>query len=196
MDRFSYLHAAEPVYVEEQYRKFLEDPSSVDESWQQFFDGFEFALKYYPVDRKREDAVYPSEFKVINLINGYRQRGHLFTRTNPVRTRRKYSPTLDLENFGLSQEDLSKAFEAGHEIGIGKASLKEILDHLQQTYCQSVGAEYFYIRTPEIRLWLQNKMEQSKNTYPFTLDDRKYIYRDLARAVLFEKFIHKKFPGQ
>jgi len=196
MDRFSYLHASDPAIVEEQYRKFLENPGSVDESWRQFFDGFEFALKHYPVSKKSEETVYPSEFKVINLINGYRQRGHLFTRTNPVRARRKYTPTLDLENFGLSQEDLPKSFEAGHEIGIGKASLKEILDHLQQTYCQSVGAEYFYIRTPEIRLWLQNKMEQSKNTYPFTVDDRKYIYRDLARAVLFEKFIHKKFPGQ
>ena len=196
MDRFSYLHAADPALVEEQYKKFLEDPGTVEESWRQFFDGFEFALKHYPVYKKSENTVYPSEFKVINLINGYRQRGHLFTLTNPVRTRRKYTPTLDLENFGLSNDDLSRPFEAGHEIGIGKVTLKEILDHLQQTYCQSVGAEFFYIRNPEVRLWLQNKMEQSRNTYSFTLEDRKYIYRDLARAVLFEKFIHKKFPGQ
>jgi 2-oxoglutarate dehydrogenase E1 component len=196
MDRFSYLHAADPALVEEQYKRFLENPESVDESWRQFFDGFEFALKHYPARIQSEGTVYPSEFRVINLINGYRQRGHLFTRTNPVRTRRKYTPTLDLENFGLSNDDLSKSFEAGHEIGIGKTTLKEIVDHLQQTYCQSVGAEFFYIRNPEVRLWLQNKMEQSRNTYPFTLEDRKYIYRDLARAVLFEKFIHKKFPGQ
>lgn len=196
MDRFSYLHASDPAIVEEQYRKFQEDSGTVDESWRQFFDGFEFALMHYPVRKKSEEAVYPSEFKVINLINGYRNRGHLFTKTNPVRTRRKYTPTLDLENFGLSNDDLQRTFEAGHEIGIGKATLQQIVDHLQQTYCQSVGAEYYYIRTPEVRLWLQNKMEQSKNTYPFTLDDRKYIYRDLARAVLFEKFIHKKFPGQ
>lgn len=196
MDRFSYLQSADPAVVEEQYRKFLQDPGSVDESWRQFFDGFEFALKNYPAEKKGEEAVYPSEFKVINLINGYRNRGHLFTKTNPVRTRRKYTPTLDLENFGLSSDDLNKSFEAGHEIGIGKATLQQILDHLQQTYCQSVGAEFYYIRTPEMRLWLQEKMEQTRNTYPFTLDDRKYIYRDLARAVLFEKFIHKKFPGQ
>jgi 2-oxoglutarate dehydrogenase E1 component len=196
MDRFSYLHAADPALVEEQYKKFLENPESVDESWRQFFDGFEFALRHYPAGKQSEEAVYPSEFKVMNLINGYRNRGHLFTATNPVRTRRKYSPTLDLENFGLSDEDLSRSFEAGHEIGIGKATLKEIVDHLQQTYCQSIGAEFFYIRTPEVRLWLQDKMEKSRNTYPFTLADRKYIYRDLARAVLFEKFIHKKFPGQ
>jgi 2-oxoglutarate dehydrogenase E1 component len=196
MDRFSYLHSADPALVDEQYKKFLEDPLSVDESWRQFFDGFEFARKNYPVQTTGEETIYPSEFKVINLINGYRNRGHLFTKTNPVRTRRKYTPTLDLENFGLSTEDLSKTFEAGHEIGIGKATLKEIIDHLQQTYCQSVGAEFFYIRTPDIRLWLQNKMELSRNTYPFTLADRKYIYRDLARAVFFGKFIHKKFPGQ
>jgi 2-oxoglutarate dehydrogenase E1 component len=196
MDRFSYLHATDPAIVDEQYRKFLEDPASVEESWRQFFDGFEFALKHYDSGKKTEATVYSSEFKVIDLINGYRSRGHLFTLTNPVRSRRKYKPTLDLENFGLSQEDLPKTFEAGNEIGIGKATLREIVDHLQQTYCQSIGAEYSYIRTPEIRLWLQNRMEQSRNTYPFTLDDRKYIYRDLARAVLFEKFIHKKFPGQ
>ncbi len=196
MDRFSYLHAADPGAVEELYKKFLEDPDSIDVSWRQFFDGFEFARKHYPVGKKREEAVYPSEFKVINLINGYRQRGHLFTRTNPVRTRRKYTPTLDIENFGLSQTDLDQTFEAGHEIGIGKATLRQILDHLQQTYCQSVGAEFFYVRNPEIRAWLQDKMERTRNTYPFTLDDRKYIYRNIARAVLFEKFIHKKFPGQ
>ena len=95
MDRFSYLHAADPALVEEQYKKFLEDTESVDSGWRQFFDGFEFARKYYPAGKKSEETVYPSEFKVINLINGYRQRGHLFTKTNPVRTRRKYTPTLD-----------------------------------------------------------------------------------------------------
>lgn len=196
MDRFSYLNAAGPEFVEEQYKLFLENPQSVDEGWRQFFDGFEFARKHYPARKEAEGTVYPSEFKVINLINAYRQRGHLFTKTNPVRTRRKYTPTLDLENFGLSGEDLNKTFEAGHEIGIGRATLKELLEHLQQTYCQSVGAEFFYIRNPEIKAWLQGKMEKSRNTYPFTLKDRKYIYRDLSRAVSFEKFIHKKFPGQ
>ncbi len=196
MDKFSYLNASDPGIVESKYKEFLDNPSSVSEDWRQFFEGFEFARKNYKT-RKADDGIdYPSEFKVINLINGYRSRGHLFTKTNPVRTRRKYSPTLDIENFGLNKEDLQKKFTAGSEIGLGNVSLQEIIDRLQQTYCQSVGAEFFYIRNPEMRLWLQEKMEKNRNTYNYTEADRRYILRDVARAVHFEKFIHKKFPGQ
>jgi len=196
MDRFSYLNAVDPEIVEEQYKRFLDNPEDVEESWRRFFEGFEFARKNYSKEVPGKVDDYPAEFKVINLINGYRQRGHLFTRTNPVRTRRKYTPTLDLENFGLSEQDLAKKFAASGEIGLPDATLQEIIRHLDQTYCQSIGAEYFYIRNPEIKKWLQSKMEKSRNTYAFTSEDRRFILRNMARAVLFEKFIHKKFPGQ
>ena len=106
------------------------------------------------------------EFNVINLINGYRTRGHLFTDTNPVRERRKYTPTLDLVNFGLGEEDLDQEFQAGSLIGIGKARLRDIVQHLHQTYCASIGAEYKYIRNPEIVEWLEQRMEGRKNTPP------------------------------
>jgi 2-oxoglutarate dehydrogenase E1 component len=196
MDRFSYLHSIDPKFVEEQYTRFLEDPDSVEDSWRKFFDGFEFARNNYSESASAQGDHYPAEFRVINLINGYRQRGHLFTRTNPVRTRRKYTPTLDLANFGLNKNDLNKRFAAASEIGLKDATLSDIIDHLQQTYCEAIGAEYYYIRNPEIRIWLQSKMEKRKNTYSFTMEDRRFILRNLARAVLFEKFIHKKFPGQ
>jgi 2-oxoglutarate dehydrogenase E1 component len=195
MDRFSWLTGSDPEQIDELYRLYKEDPKSIDESWYKFFEGFEFARTDY--SQSAEDKLlYPSEFKVINLINGYRQRGHLFTKTNPVRKRRTYTPTLALENFGLSESDLEKEFQAGNEIGIGKAKLKDIIDHLESTYCQSVGAEYMYIRKPEINGWLKEKMERSKNTYDFTDEDKKYIFKHMSRAVLFEKFIHKRFPGQ
>lgn len=194
MDKYSFLNTSDPAIVEEQYRQFLKDPESIDQGWKQFFEGFDFARINYSTDGEKLD--YPHEFKVINLITGYRQRGHLFTKTNPVRIRRKYSPTLDIENFGLSESDLDKTFKAGNEIGIGDAKLSEIIEHLQATYCQSVGAEFFYIRKPEINSWLRLQMEKSRNSYDFTTEDRKYILRNLARAVLFENFIHKKFPGQ
>jgi len=96
----------------------------------------------------------------------------------------------------LSQSDLEKEFQAGNEIGIGRAKLKNIIAHLEETYCHSVGVEFFYIRQPEILSWFKTKMEGSKNTYPFNNEERNYIFKHLSRAVLFEKFIHKKFPGQ
>ncbi|GAB4327842.1 MAG: 2-oxoglutarate dehydrogenase E1 component [Bacteroidales bacterium] len=196
MDNFSWLTGSDPDQIESLYRQYREDPESVDEGWRKFFAGFEFARTEYPVLPSESGAAVPDEFKVINLINGYRQRGHLFTRTNPVRTRRKYSPTLDIENFGLTSKDLDRTFEAGNEIGIGRATLRDIIAHLDETYCRSVGVEYLYIRKPEVVDWLKKRMESTRNTYPFTHEDRLYIFRHLARAVLFEKFIHKKFPGQ
>ncbi|MDB4303184.1 2-oxoglutarate dehydrogenase E1 component [Desulfosarcina sp.] len=195
MDTFSWLNGTDPDQIEELYQNFKKDPDSVEESWKKFFEGFDFARTDYSAIPK-ESELYHGEFKVIDLINGYRQRGHLFTETNPVRERRVYKPSLDIENFGLTKEDLNKEFQAGNEIGIGKTTLKNIVDHLEETYCKSVGAEFMYIRSPRINAWLEEKMESSKNSYAFTNEDRKYIFRHLSRAVLFEKFIHKKFPGQ
>ncbi|MGQ0829896.1 MAG: 2-oxoglutarate dehydrogenase E1 component [Bacteroidota bacterium] len=195
MDKFSYLGNADASSVEELFQQYLKDNSSVDYGWQKFFEGFEFARANYEDSGEIPQNV-KKEFDVINLINGYRTRGHLFTQTNPVRERRKYSPTLAIENFGLSQSDLETVFHAGTQIGIGPATLKDIIAHLEQTYCQSIGAEYMYIRTPEIIEWLQKKMEGSKNTPDFSLDEKKVILNKLNQAVVFESFLHTKFVGQ
>jgi 2-oxoglutarate dehydrogenase E1 component len=198
MDKFSYLGNADVSQIDELYKKFQSDPESVETSWKEFFDGFEFAQKHYSGNGKEE--VVPEhvqkEFNVINLINGYRTRGHLFTKTNPVRERRKYTPTLDLENFGLSQNDLDTVFHSGSLIGIGAAKLRQIVDHLEQTYCASIGAEYKYIRSPEIVSWLENKMESCKNTPEFTVSQKRRLLWKLNEAVAFENFVHTKFVGQ
>ncbi len=195
MDKFSYLNTIDSSVIETLFTKFKEDPESVDASWRKFFEGFEFCQINYKT-REGEAFIYPNEFKVINLITAYRQRGHLFTRTNPVRQRRRYTPTLDIENFGLSAAELEKTYQAGKEVGIGNAKLETIIGHLQQTYCQSIGVEYYYIRQPEMVEWLRSKMESVQNTPRFSLDEKKLILEKLAEGVLFEKFIHKKFPGQ
>ena len=195
MDKFSYLNTIDNSVIEELFEQFKKAPESVDESWQKFFEGFEFCQKNYKAE-KGEAFLYPNEFKVMNLITDYRQRGHLFTKTNPVRTRRQYTPTLDIENYGLNTEELKKTFQAGKEIGLGNARLEDIIAHLQQTYCQSVGVEYNYIRRPEIVQWFREKMEPGRNTPEFSIAEKGLILRRLAEGVLFEKFIHKKFPGQ
>ncbi|MCK9421449.1 MAG: 2-oxoglutarate dehydrogenase E1 component [Bacteroidales bacterium] len=195
MDNFSYLNTIDNSVIDELFTRFKNNPDSVDESWRKFFEGFEFCQKNYKAE-EGEAFIYPNEFKVMNLITDYRQRGHLFTRTNPVRTRRKYAPTLGIENYGLSAGELGKSFQAGKEIGIGNAKLETIIDHLKQTYCQSIGVEYQYIRHPEIVEWFRSKMEPVRNTPGFMVDEKRLILQKLAEAVLFEKFIHKKFSGQ
>jgi 2-oxoglutarate dehydrogenase E1 component len=195
MEQFSFLGNTDIQTIEEIYRQYLEDPSSVDETWRNFFKGFEFAQKHYPISKGDAEA-FDKEFKVVNLIEGYRKRGHLFTKTNPVRSRRKYTPTLDLENYGLSENDLDQVFQAGNRIGIGPASLRDIVAHLEQTYCRSIGAEYMFIRNPDITSWLRERMESTRNTPDFSEQERRHIYDHLKHAVGFESFIHKKFIGQ
>lgn len=195
MDKFSYLGNGDIEAVEQLYQQFIADKTSVDPSWQQFFGGFEFARKNYEETGEIPGNVQ-KEFNVINLINGYRSRGHLFTQTNPVRERRQYRPPLAPETFGLAQSDLDTVFHAGNEIGIGPAKLRDIIAHLEQTYCQSIGAEYMYIRKPEIISWLQERMERSRNTPNFTPEQKKVILNKLNQAVVFENFLHTKFVGQ
>lgn len=195
MDKFSFIGNSEIDSVEKLYEQYKSDPNSIDEQWQKFFQGFEFAQTQFPKTNQPE-LVFDKEFKVINLIEGYRKRGHLFTKTNPVRTRRKYSPTLAIGNYGLENSDLNTVFQAGKSIGIGAATLQEIIDHLEITYCQSIGTEYMFIRNPEVLSWLQTKMESTKNIPVFTDEERKHIYYHLKQAVGFENFIHRKFVGQ
>ncbi len=194
MENFSFIGNSDIEAIEELYQKYLSDPESVDESFRLFFKGFDFARKNY--ETPSSGGMVSKEFKVANLIHGYRQRGHLFTKTNPVRKRRQYFPTLEIENFGLEKADLEIEFEAGAKLGIGKAKLKDIITHLQKTYCGSIGVEYLYIRHPEVVDWLKRKMESVRNTPHFSEGKKKSIYDELNVAAGFESFIHKKFVGQ
>ena len=197
MDKFSQVGNQEIAAIEELYSAYLIDPESVNVSWKNFFAGFEFARKNF-ADTKNSvhDDKIDKEFAILNLIHGYRQRGHLFTKTNPVRSRRKYLPTLDIENFGLQKSDLDTVFQAGNNIGIGPATLKAIIEHLEATYCQSIGVEYVFMRHPELIDWLKVKMESTRNSQVFTPEQKNHIYYHLKLAVGFESFIHKKFVGQ
>ena len=197
MDKFSSVGNQELQAIEDLYQSYLENPDSIDSSWQHFFAGFELARKNYPEkSSKIQLDNLDKEFAILNLIHGYRQRGHLFTKTNPVRARRKYSPTLAIGNFGLDQGDLETMFQAGNEIGIGPAKLKDIIAHLEDTYCRSVGVEYMYMRHPEVLQWLKQRMESTKNSESYTDEKRKHFFYHLKLAVGFENFIHKKFVGQ
>jgi 2-oxoglutarate dehydrogenase E1 component len=194
MDNFSYLSNAGPEALEALYKQYQNDADSVDFGWKKFFEGFDFARTNY-----EESGAIPEnltkEFKVLNLITAYRSRGHLFTKTNPVRKRRTYSPTLDIENFGLENSDMDVVFQAGEQIGIGAAKLSDIIDHLKQTYCASIGIEFNYIRDVERHSWMLNRVEL-KHRPVFNSEEKKHILKKLNQATVFEQYLQKKFVGQ
>lgn len=198
MDKFSFIGNGDVDAIEGLFLQYQKDPNSVDKSWQDFFKGYDFAKTDY--SSASTSGAIPEqvnkEFKVINLINGYRTRGHLFTKTNPVRNRRKYKPDLGLDVFDLETKDLETVFQAGREIEIGPAKLKDIVAHLEQTYCQSIGVEYMFIRNPNLLTWLQERMETSKNIPNFTKEEKRSILKKVTEAVTFESFLATKFVGQ
>ena len=212
MDKYSFLNAAHTAFFSDLYERYLTHPDSVEPSWRAFFQGFDFgmesALDELGIDASAgvvhtaagtEMAMPESlhkEFSVLRLIDGYRSRGHLFTKTNPVRERRKYSPTLDIENFGLDAADLETVFNAGEIIGIGPSTLQDIVGHLQRIYCDAIGVEYMYIRTPERVKWMQERLNINDNHPDFNPDQKKHILKKLNEAVSFENFLHTKYVGQ
>jgi 2-oxoglutarate dehydrogenase E1 component len=203
MDKYSFLNAAHTAYFADLYEQYTQNPDSVEPSWRAFFQGYDFGSETYGLDGEIVQGVttqipehVQKEFQVVKLIDAYRTRGHLFTKTNPVRERRQYEPTLAIENFGLSSSDLDATFSAGEILGIGKQSLKEIIRHLESIYCGSIGIEYMYIRNPERTQWIQNKLNINDNQPNFSNDQKKYILKKLNEAVSFENFLHTKYVGQ
>ncbi len=196
MDNYDFINNTDPEVIDDLFQQYKTNPGSVEKAWKTFFAGFDFGRSEYNIKPSLQSGITSGEFKVINLINDYRRRGHLFTKTNPVRKRREYKPDLSISNYGLSKDDLQKDFEAGSEIGLGKTSLQNIIGFLEQTYCNSIGVEYLFIRDEKIVRWLKNKIEKSKNTPSYNKELKKYILQKLMRAVFFEKFLQKKFPGQ
>ncbi len=203
MDKFSFLNAAHTAFFADLYEQYLENPDTVEPSWRAFFQGYDFGSENYGLDGEIVEGVsaqmpeyLQKEFQVIKLIDGYRMRGHLFTKTNPVRDRRTYSPTLAIENFGLTEADLDTVFNAGEILGIGAQTLRQILVHLERIYCSSIGVEYMYLRNPEVISWWQGKLNLNDNQPNFSVDKKKYILSKLNQAVTFENFLQTKYVGQ
>ena len=208
MDRFSFLNAAHTAFFADLYEQYLQNPDGVEPSWRSFFQGFDFAQTNYGSQEIAQQITSgdfscdhvaektQKEFNVLRLIEGYRTRGHLFTKTNPVRDRRTYSPTLALENFDLSEADLTTVFDAAKIVNMPPSTLADIIKHLERVYCQSIGVEYMYIREPKVLNWIKNRLDINDNQPNFDAEQKKNILGKLNEAVSFETFLHAKYVGQ
>ena len=200
MDKFSFLNAAHTGFIADLYDQYLVNPDAVEPSWRSFFQGYDLANEDYSFSEEETPVGIPQEvrkeFLVADLINGYRTRGHLFTETNPVRDRRQYAPTLELDNFGLDENDLDKEFSAGDILGLGRVKLSVIVNHLKKVYCDSIGVEYMYMRNPEKLKWWQQRLNKNENHPKYSVDAKKYILSKINHAVTFESFLQTKYVGQ
>jgi 2-oxoglutarate dehydrogenase E1 component len=194
MNTPTYISNANPAYVELMYSKYQEDPTSVDPTWGQFFAGYNYADEHSITEA--EVSYTDKQVKVMKLINAYRGRGHLIAKTNPIRPRRLHQSDLHLGYFGLDESDLETEFDIGAEVRLGRAKLKDIIAHLEDTYCGSIGCEYRYIPNSQIRMWLHENMEGIANKPQFTSTKKKRILKKLVQSVGFEKFLHVKYVGQ
>ena len=202
MKDFSYITNSHPAYIENLYQEFVKNPSKTDPDLRKFFEGFDFAIANgasssngKAVSISSGDIDWMSEINVYRMILGYRNKGHLIARTNPIRTRKDRGANLDLAFFGFKESDLDKEFNAGSLIGLGRNSLKNILAHLEKTYATNVGIEFKYISDQTKVDWLTNELEK-KFSEPLSLDKKKRILEKLNEGVMFEKFLHTKYIGQ
>jgi 2-oxoglutarate dehydrogenase E1 component len=202
MKDFSYITNSHPAFIESLYQEFLKNPSGVDPDLRKFFEGFDFAVANGSAVAVNGQPVagttaidWMKEVRVYRLILGYRNKGHLLAKTNPIRTRKDRGANLELSFFGLSDADLDTVYQAGNLIGLGATSLRNILSHLQQSYAGHVGIEFKYISDQKKIDWLTTEMEQ-RFTNPVTIEKQKRILEKLNEGVIFEKFLHTKYIGQ
>ncbi len=154
------------------------------------------AVAYREAVRETVIAATELQSRVAQLVNGYRVRGHLFANVDPLESPSGAPPELELSHFGLTEADLDKTFSTAGMSGLPeRARLREIVLHLRETYCSSIGVEFTHIEEPEPRLWLQQQMESTRNRALLERPELLRILTKLTEAEIFEQFIHKNYVG-
>ncbi|HEY8087498.1 MAG TPA: 2-oxoglutarate dehydrogenase E1 component, partial [Polyangiaceae bacterium] len=204
-------------FVEELHARWLQSPQSVEAGWREFFEKPEGvvspetelqaprkngtangngAAAYREVVRESVIAATELQSRVAQLVNAYRVRGHLFATLDPLEKEPEAHPELELSNFGLTAGDLDKTFATAGMGGLPeRATLRQIVEHLGETYCSSIGVEFTHVEEPEPRLWLQERMESTRNHASLDQTELRRILTKLTDAEILEQFIHKNYVG-
>ncbi len=195
---FNYLRSVNADYIDEVYSKYLTDADSVDPTWRYFFDGLYLGEATV---RAENAAATPAtdwigELKVYQLIQAYRERGHLIAQLNPLLENPTTHPELALETFALEESDLSKTFISARFLGLENTTLANIISYLKKVYCGSVGVEVTQIQNSEERSWIEKKIESLDGNYTVTIQDKKFILNRLTASESFEKFLHTRYVAQ
>jgi 2-oxoglutarate dehydrogenase E1 component len=178
--------------IEALYQRWQQDPSAVDPSWRNFFEGFELGLAQ-PAPAAATSA---GQTAIVRLILAYRDLGHFLAQLDPLSDPRPSHPLLELSEFGLSDADLDRTFDTSYFDGLPRATLRELLKALRDTYCRTIGVEFMHIQDTHIRRWLRERMEPTRNRPQYDRDKKLRILTSLHYAELFERFLHTRYTGQ
>ncbi len=196
MTPFDAISRANPEYVDALYRQYLADPASVEPTWALFFAGFEFARgSAAPLSAASAPAAPLAERDVSNLVQEWRHEGHMGARLDPLGLKERSTDFLDLEAFGLSTADLDRPVRSPLP-GLERATLREVLAALDETYGGTFAVEYMDLPGKEQREWLRARMEPTRNRPQLDAAERRRILGQMVDAEEFELFLDRRFPGQ
>lgn len=194
-ERGDFANLANITYIEQLYSQYLEDPESVEKSWQYFFEGMALgaALK-----KPTTEPFQSSDLRVFRLIEAYRVFGHRGARFNPIEMKPALPEEIEelkLENLGFKKEELSQDFPTCGFLKEESAPLSTLIDALQKTYCGSVGIEYMGIHSQEMETFFQEKIEPYFH-FPLNREEKMETLHSLNKSEIMESFIQMKYPGQ
>lgn len=217
----SQLSAENAAYVEELYEQFLVAPQSVPEDWRTYFEKLprvngisqdtphgtvreQFLLlaknasRAAPVPASTVSTDHERrQVAVLQLIAGYRNRGHQKALLDPLGLMRRESvPDLDLSTHGLSLADLDTVFNTGNLcIGKPEATLREMVESMEAIYCRSIGAEYMHIVNTAEKRWIQQRLESVRGNPGYSADIKTHLLERLTAAEGLEKYLGSKYSG-
>jgi 2-oxoglutarate dehydrogenase E1 component len=180
-------------FIEDEYRRYLENPESVDVSWRHFFEGIDFASFLYR--RPVEGGAGSESLRIQELIQAYRRYGHLSAPINPLIQNSKPVLELGLERLGFAETELDKPFPTLGFCGSDTASLREIIAALQEIYSSRIGFEYMDLGNPEMEKWMQERLEP-KLVLDLTVEEKHLLLEYLNKSEVFEKFLNTRYVGQ
>ncbi|HBX54873.1 MAG TPA: 2-oxoglutarate dehydrogenase E1 component [Pseudomonas sp.] len=217
----AHLSGGNAAYVEELYELYLHDPNAVPEEWRTYFqklptDGsaatdvsHSTVRDHFVLLAKNQRRAQPvsagsvssehekKQVEVLRLIQAYRMRGHQAAKLDPLGLWQRPVPAdLAINHYGLTDGDLDTTFRTGGLfIGKEEATLREIRDALQQTYCRTIGAEFTHIVDSEQRSWFQQRLESVRGRPQFSAEVQSHLLERLTAAEGLEKYLGTKYPG-
>src|SRR5690554_2388804 len=207
MDQFDFINRANADYIERLHQQYHSDPRSVEPHWRAFFAGFEAgsgrpapgATPPSPSTALKAaapaPAAQPFNLQIADLVHAYRELGHFVAKLDPLGHNRAHHPLLDLSEFGLSLDDLDKKLGPNGFYGPTDGTLRDLIEKLRRTYCESIGFEYMYIADKAQREWIQRRIEPIYSQPQFTAEEQKALLYQLVAAQGFEEFLGTRYLG-